>query len=83
MCVDSNRQRRRMLMLLLFALLFSHFLQSCGACGTKGDVSSVGEWDGQWPENYDANRPFPAHAVNGTDARFAENVVNAPAIATE
>jgi hypothetical protein len=61
----------------------SHSFQSCGACGAKGDVSSVGEWDGQWPENYDANRPFPAHAVNGTDARFAENVVSAPRIATE
>lgn len=60
--------------------------QSCGACGTKkGDESGVGEWDGQWPENYDAGRPFPAYAVNGTDARFAENVSakKAPAIATE
>jgi len=41
----------------------------CGACNGDDDAVNA-EWDGSWPEGYDATRPFPAWALNATEARM-------------
>jgi len=45
----------------------------CGACAVSEEEQKSAinpEWDGSYPEWYDATRPFPAWALNTTDVRI-------------
>ena len=45
----------------------------CNACGDANDVAAAAAleaWDGSYPKNYNASRPFPAHAMKVADRRI-------------
>lgn len=46
---------------------------TCGKCGACNSAINP-EWDGSWPDLYDAARPFPEWAINSTDARAAQTL---------
>jgi len=48
---------------------------SCGACArglAEAEIAINPEWDGTYPEWYDATRPFPEWALNTTDVRIMQ-----------